>query len=184
VEEVWLNTVEKLAAAAMLVATSVNTVQAGDLRSWLLAGAPAGLARTRFIAARRPTLDGRATSCLACHDGRRATYVAVRGTEGTMLWGASGSAGHPVGMNYARAAAHKPAEYVPLARLDPAIRLVEGRVTCLSCHKLAESYQPRDPDLIKAARSPGPARPSRCTASSKLTVGPRRSDLCLSCHVM
>lgn len=80
--------------------------------------------------------------CLACHDGTT---------------GAAMGPSHPVEVSYARASARDPRRYVPAAALPREITLVNGNVSCVSCHDGASLH---------------PAR----------TVDP--STLCLACHRM
>jgi hypothetical protein len=80
--------------------------------------------------------------CLACHDG----------TSGQCL-----GLSHPVEVDYARAAMRDPGRYVPASALPADVPLVNGRVSCVSCHDGASTH---------------PAH----------TVEPAR--LCLACHRM
>jgi hypothetical protein len=62
------------------------------------------------------------TRCLACHDG---TAAAALGPS------------HPVEVDYARAAMRDPRRYVPASALPREITLVNGNVSCASCHDAA-----------------------------------------------
>lgn len=70
--------------------------------------------------------------CLSCHDGSLAG--AARDYAPESSWGLTGlpSASHPIGMNYAAAAARKPNEY--RSPLETGVTLEDGKVGCGSCH--------------------------------------------------
>jgi hypothetical protein len=80
--------------------------------------------------------------CLACHDG-----AAAPGLGET----------HPVDVDYARASLRDPARFAPAAALPAEVTLVNGTVSCVSCHDAASPHRGRAVD---------PAR------------------LCLACHRM
>ncbi len=111
-------------------------------------------------------------ACLGCHDGTMATDVAMKGAGGSYQVSGFRTANHPVGMFYDEYAKRKPQEYRPRHLLHRGIRLTEGKVTCLSCHRL------RSQGPTEMAQSRG-----RCMVSDELTTGPRRGDLGLACHV-
>lgn len=87
-------------------------------------------ARAHPAAAVSPSAD--ATACLDCHadhagDGRagagRLVYASAR----------AGPRNHPVGLRYERAVAY--GGYVDVAVLPREVRLVDGRLSCVSCHR-------------------------------------------------
>jgi hypothetical protein len=80
--------------------------------------------------------------CLSCHDGTAAPGLGD---------------GHPVDVDYARASLHDPGRFAPAAALPPEVTLVNGAVSCVSCHDAASPHRGRAVD---------PAR------------------LCLACHRM
>jgi len=85
-------------------------------------------------------LDSRSLQCMGCHDGSIAESDNMRVTNPS-LFGQPGSGGgpsigqtHPVGVDYASAAlARREFESSGSLRRG-AVRLVEGKVGCTSCH--------------------------------------------------
>ena len=127
---------------------------------------------------RAPGLDTSAQGCLQCHDGSRAAHVTVRASGSPLQIRGSQTLNHPVGMVYERAVMKDPQGYKSRAALHPNVRLVEGQVSCVSCHQTRT-------DLTLAAAADMPielASPSTCTATKELTVGRRDRDLCMACH--
>jgi mono/diheme cytochrome c family protein len=158
-----------LAAGA---APSAQAAGFGERFRDFIVGAEAPAAR------RAPGLDHGARSCLACHDGARATHIAVRAAGSPLEIRGSKTLNHPVGMPYDRSVMKDPQGYKPRAALPPAIRLVDGQVSCVSCHQTRT-------DLTLAATADARvelANPSVCTATKELTMGRRDRDLCLACH--
>lgn len=49
-------------------------------------------------------------------------------------------------MDYASAQAREPARYAPAAALPPEVVLVDGKVTCTSCHDAASPHPKRAAD--------------------------------------
>lgn len=83
-------------------------------------------------------------ACLSCHDGSLNTADDVRiGTwkHGSAISRFDPQGSHPIGVKYMRAM-RKRGGLHPAERLDPAVKLVDGRVSCRSCHDLY-SKQPK-----------------------------------------
>lgn len=107
-------------------------------------------------------IDGASLMCLSCHDGSIGSSSDVQVKAGSWKHGASFSpynpqGSHPIGVRY-RTAMLKRGGLRPIGMLDPAIRLVDGKVGCCSCH---------DP-FSKERYS--------------LVMSNERSRLCLACH--
>jgi predicted CXXCH cytochrome family protein len=106
-------------------------------------------------------LDADSRRCLSCHDGvtaRETTYQTGTGHVAMSL--GSRARNHPVGIPY-RAMGRERGEKLRVAQALPkAVRLPEGRVSCVSCHNL---YSPEP---------------------NRLSVPIDGSALCLSCHEM
>ncbi len=66
--------------------------------------------------------------CLGCHDGSVAAAIELDTRPGGI------GASHPVEVDYAQAAARQPRRYHPAATLPREVPLVNGKVTCTSCH--------------------------------------------------
>jgi len=128
--------------------------------------------------ARQPGLDSSSQACLQCHDGSRAAHVSVRTAGSPMPIRGSQTLNHPVGMIYDLSAARSPQDYQPRNTLPSRVRLVDGQVSCVSCHETRTDF------TLAAAgdQLPQLASSSSCTATKQLTMGRRDRDLCLSCH--
>ena len=126
---------------------------------------------------RAPALDTSARGCLQCHDGLRAAHIAVRTSGSALQIRGSQTLNHPVGMVYERSVMKDPQGYKSRAALHPNVRLVEGQVSCVSCHQtrgeVSANTHP-EPRLEFAANT--------CTATKELTVGHRDRELCMACH--
>ncbi len=92
------------------------------------------------------------TRCIACHDGSTGAPIEFR-----MAPDATGGMSHPVEVDYDAASLRDPTHYHPSAALPREVPLVNGKVTCTSCHDGA---------------SPDPKR---------VAMVPR---LCESCHAL
>ena len=79
------------------------------------------------------------TACLSCHMDHGDGQGAGTGAGG-LMYAASRSAprNHPIGLPYDRATVY--GGYVPAAMLPPEVKLFDGRLGCLSCHR---SYSAR-----------------------------------------
>jgi predicted CXXCH cytochrome family protein len=92
--------------------------------------------------------DDVSARCQACHANGHGGASAV-----------NAGMSHPL-KSYDAARARKWDAYTPPDRLDPAVRLVDGRVSCVSCHRLY-------------GKNPAPYR---------LVVSDRKGQLCGRCH--
>ena len=173
-------------AALLLNLITVQAVFAGSLgdrfRNWLLGSE----AQAATLTDTWPELDKIAQGCVQCHDGARATHITIKDAETPPQLAISGAqVNHPVGMYYDDYATAMTGRYTPRFSLDPNIVLVNGKVTCISCHRLKETATS---DSVAELRwdevQPVPIDAEYCSASEQLTVGPRETDLCLACHSM
>lgn len=101
--------------------------------------------------------------CLGCHDGSVSSSVSHdfgRGRRRGIGSSSLTTGGHPIGMSYpvARRDPGGGSGYTPAEQLDRRLRLINGRVECLTCHS--------------------PFSPNK----GLLVMPNTRSDLCLSCH--
>ncbi len=105
-------------------------------------------------------IDPVSSECLTCHDGS----VAKLSVIGVGIWTHSGdfigydSGLHPIGVDYEEAR-RRSGGLRPSSTLDSRIRLVQGKVSCVSCHN---PYSEKEQLLVMENRG---------------------SRLCLECHI-
>ena len=99
----------------------------------------------------RADSEGTAYECLSCHDGVIAAQIHMSTKTGNYL------CTHPVNRDYPPPRKHT--EYLPLEEVTAAgIRLLQGQITCISCHNLKNPEKPH------------------------LVVPLDNSNLCFNCH--
>jgi len=179
----------RICRSAFVMLVCLTTAQAafadglgGSFRSWLLGSEAQAATLDNY----QPELDGVAQACLQCHNGVNDTHFTVKNANTPIQFSNSGmQVNHPVGMYYDDYAATGSRNYTPRVSLDPSVVLVDGNVTCVSCHRLKDTP---GSDSLAAMRwdenQPTLAGTNSCSASAELTVGPRQTDLCLACHSM
>ena len=136
-------------------------------------------AQARPLEARDLRLHPIAQGCLQCHHGARASHVSVRTAGTPMPVRGSRTLNHPVGMTYDQSVSKNPHSYRPRAALHPDIRLVDGQVTCISCHQIKTGGAPVP--AMQAHLDQG--RDTACTATQQLAVGQPDKELCHACHI-
>ena len=129
------------------------------------------------------SIDDLSEQCMRCHNGSHGKKIANKSAGTPMQFAGNKSANHPVGMNYRNHAANDPRSYKPLEALDKAIRLVNGKVACISCHMPKKDMQVASTGFIKVGGLSSDGTDPFCTVTKQLSVGPRVTDLCLSCHI-
>jgi hypothetical protein len=74
-------------------------------------------------------LDPISSDCLSCHNGTSGPHVryCLLEQKGT------GCGGHIVSVSYAEMAA-KDENLLPLSKLPPQLSLLDGKITCVTCH--------------------------------------------------
>jgi len=157
-----------LAVIAVALTLCVDAARA-DFKSFILGDAPSA------HSAEDGMLDRVSRSCLGCHDGARAKYVGIE-TRDTVAGAGFGRRNHPVGIHYDAAVARDPGGLNPRATLHPAIQLVDGRLSCVSCHE-----QKTEPVRVASTEAIQPA--DLCTSTKNKVLGPGDRQLCLACHV-
>lgn len=137
-------------------------------------------------------LDIASADCIQCHNGRDSGHIVVKSAKSAMQFTASGrQSNHPIGMRYDEYASSKPASYRSRNTLNPNIRLVDGLVSCVSCHQQKDRSQGArhgvgiDPYMKVSNTAIGSASVKNIESSKMiLTVGPRATDLCMACHTI
>ena len=112
-------------------------------------------------------LDSRSKECIKCH---KADVT----DKHVSLIGDTGGHEHPMGVDYFSLALRNPTLVKPL-ELVPAVALVNGRISCITCHV---SYDESNHLNLAAKRKGMPAIPD-----PMLTVDNSTSGLCISCHL-
>ena len=82
-----------------------------------------------------PELDWVSEKCVGCHNGVKATGIALKSPRSARDYPGHPSRGHPVGMKYEDYAHTLPFEYRPKQALRADVDLVDGKVSCISCHR-------------------------------------------------
>lgn len=133
-----------------------------------------------------PELDRIVQTCMQCHDGSGAVRITVKDARSPLQYMMSGvQKNHPVGMKYDDYAATDPQRYIPRVLLDANIVLVNGEVTCISCHRLKEPQDLVDNiDARWAEIQKAPSDAKHCSASNEFTIRTGKAGLCLACHRM
>ncbi len=92
--------------------------------------------RSRFLAVEKNMrIDPTSLECLACHDGS----IGKQAFVGSGVWTHNSdflgfdSGLHPIGVDYERARV-KLGDLRPASEIDKRVKLVQGKVSCVSCH--------------------------------------------------
>lgn len=114
-----------------------------------------------YITDNSRTIDDVSAECLSCHDGSigKLSVIGVGNWSHSSDFMEYDSGTHPIGVSYRDAFRRDPNGFRPPSMLDERIRLVNGQVSCISCHNLY-------------AETP-----------MKLVMSNKRSRLCLECHI-
>lgn len=94
-------------------------------------------------------LDRYSVQCIGCHDERLAGEGLNVTLDGRgLIRHASGSANHPIGVDYTSASRY--GGYRTIETIDQRIVLPDGKVSCISCH---EGYSPLHGKVLTTSRS-------------------------------
>lgn len=123
-------------------------------------------------------IDTVAQGCMQCHDGSSASHITIRRSGSPLQIRGSQTLNHPVGMVYDDAVRKDPQSYRSRTALHPNIRLVNGQVSCVSCHQLKSNAIIASNNTTMAATVPS----NSCSATKELTTGHGDKALCMACH--
>ncbi len=172
---------------SILVVPSVSAgTFSASFNSWLL-GPQTSAA---VIKAEPDKLDTASAACMQCHSDRGSGHITIKSADSPLQFSASGrQSNHPVGMNYDKYVVSQPASYRPRTRLNPNISFANGQVTCISCHEQKDGkegaiHATGSNTGLVIASAVSVSKKDMCTSKKTLTVGPKKSDLCMSCHAM
>ncbi len=127
-----------------VLALAATVAAAGSAR-----GAPAAKATCELARVDRARTPSHA--CLRCHDSSVGSAILSElRVDGT-------GASHPVGVDYARAAARSPTRYAPPESLPREVPLVNGKIECTTCH---DASRPRPMRVDQS--------PALCTACHRI----------------
>lgn len=115
-----------------------------------------------------PLIDRESTECIGCHEAN----VMITGDEQLTVCHSGGDCGHPIAINYAALSAMSPV-LVKAADLNPAVRLVNGRIGCATCHV---PYSEADHEAMSAQRA------DTSVPDPLLVMDNAGSALCAACH--
>jgi hypothetical protein len=102
-------------------------------------------------------MDTESTECMSCHDA-------------TLMVCPNPHCDHPIFLYYTLSPA-----FVPLSSLNPAIKLLNGKIGCTTCHV------PYDPDNHQELSQQRALIPS--ISDPMLNIDNKRSALCFACHI-
>ena len=121
-------------------------------------------------------LDTVSLGCMECHDGSIGKSIVLKHPDAPYQTLGFRTENHPIGMDYALYASHKPRGYMPSQHLDVRLRLVEGKVSCVTCHASTTGDLP---SVMQASYAGN--LPAGCTGDSGLTIP--LGQLCTACHI-
>jgi len=175
---------DKLLAYTLLTLCVVPVVSAAGFsegfKNWLLEPQASELVAKADIV----RLDAVSAECMQCHNSKDSGHIILKSANSSMQFAASGrQSNHPVGMNYDEYVVRQPASFRSRAMLNPNISFSNGQVTCVSCHEQKDRKELSYTGLSSAGNV-HLSKKEMCTSRKTLTVGPKKSDLCMSCHAM
>lgn len=119
--------------------------------------------------------DIESQKCVICHDGSIGVSIDInRNLSGRAVNQFSNSKDHPVGMQYDSVYFQRPDEYVNPRLLTKSVQLVEGKVSCISCHQVATILN----STIRFAQTVD----NQCPVDTKVN-NTGMKYVCLACHL-
>ncbi|MDI6804061.1 MAG: hypothetical protein QME58_09475 [Bacteroidota bacterium] len=121
-------------------------------------------------------LDIESQQCMRCHDGSKSREIELRPANAPLEFIVDGymkTSNHSIGMSYQQSYLSNPGEYVNTGRMNQSIKLVEGKVGCLSCHVSKNKLLASNSTSIE---------PEECNSDKELTQQAFQGNLCVQCH--
>ncbi len=150
----------KMLLAGAIMALPLAMSAAGSACQWMQA-LPALSSAEQVQDDRENPVDFVSAVCISCHDGMVSANVHFK------VWdrndrGATMNGSHPIGQNYEEIQLHNYRMFAPVDKVQATLKLVNGRVSCVTCHDV---FNPNNTDNLK------------------LAVDNRGSKLCFTCHL-
>lgn len=121
-------------------------------------------------------LDIESQFCMRCHNEQHSLKIEVRSSETLIPYDQSmRTTNHSMGMVYQTAYQRSPQEYIAPSSLNPNIKLIGGKVGCLSCH-VAKNRAFASISLVVDVES------NECTVDKQATEKAFAGSLCTQCH--
>lgn len=121
-------------------------------------------------------LDIESEQCMRCHDGSKSREIELRPVNAPVEFIVDGfmkTSNHSIGMSYQQSYVSNPGEYVHTGSMNPSIKLIDGKVGCLSCHV--------SKNKLLAFNSMNIV-PDECNYDKELTQQAFQGNLCVQCH--
>ncbi|MDP2209544.1 MAG: hypothetical protein Q8K98_12360 [Bacteroidota bacterium] len=125
---------------------------------------------------RKTELDIESQQCMRCHDGSKIREIDLRPVNALLEFIVDGymkTSNHSIGMSYQQSYVSNPGEYVHTGRMNPSIKLIDGKVGCLSCHVSKNKLLASNSMSIE---------PEECNYDKELTQQAFQGNLCIQCH--
>jgi hypothetical protein len=121
-------------------------------------------------------LDPISQTCMKCHDGSRATKVDLRRAGSPVTFDQlMRTTNHPIGMRYLDSYKNKPREYISPASMREDVKIIDGKIGCLSCHHQKQT--------VLASKSNEIILEEECANDKIADSQVSEMQLCLSCHI-
>lgn len=121
-------------------------------------------------------LDPISQTCMKCHDGSRANQVDLRRAGSPMTFDRlMRTTNHPIGMKYSESYMKNPKGYIYPTSLREDVKLIDGKMGCLSCHHQRQTLfvSTSDETIVE----------EECTNDKVADSQVSEMQLCLSCHI-
>ncbi|MEK9137930.1 MAG: hypothetical protein AAB393_12465 [Bacteroidota bacterium] len=124
-------------------------------------------------------LDAESQKCMRCHDGSLGSRIELRpaGAPIEYEFGRTvTTTNHAIGMSFSTAYEANPTEYVSPSALNPNVKLVDGKVGCLSCHVQKEVLIAQTSAFVETPET-------QCSFDKEATRRAFGGPSCLNCHI-